>query len=220
MKAMILAAGRGNRLRPLTDQYPKPLIRVGHNTLIEHHIKKLATAGFESIVINTTYLGEQIHNRIGDGTRYNIPIHYSDEGASALETGGGIAYALPLLGDEPFLLVSADIYCAIPFSPSFILSNSRMHLVMVSNPPHHSEGDFVGNEIGLIKDPNDRFTYSGVSYIDPQLFIAEKRTFPLIEKIRYCITENIISANLFTGAWFDVGTGSRLHTANKYALSN
>ena len=131
MKAMILAAGRGNRLRPLTDKIPKPLIKVGDKTLIEHHITKLATAGFESIVINTAYLGEKIQSTIGDGSRYNIPIEYSHEGEQALETGGGIAYALPKLGNEPFLVVSADIYCEIAFNPNKKLNGSKMHLIIV-----------------------------------------------------------------------------------------
>ena len=218
MKAMILAAGRGNRLRPLTDTKAKPLIRIGKTTLIEHHIDKLVNAGFESIVINTAYLGKQIREHIGDGSRYGIPISYSDEGAHALETGGGIAYALPLLGNEPFLLISADIYCDIPFSKEFKFSNSQMHLFMIENPAHNIKGDFSSSEINLKTHAIQRFTYSGVAYIDPTLFTHEKKPFPLIETIRHCINENIISAELFIGAWFDVGTASRLHEANKFAL--
>ena len=219
MIAMIFAAGRGNRLRPLTDKLPKPLIKVGHVTLIEHHIKKLASAGFESIVINTAYRGEQIRKHLGDGSVYGIPITYSDEGEQALETGGGISFALPLLGDKPFLVISSDIYCEIPFDPMFSLADSRMHLLMVNNPTHNSQGDFSGKQLRLNEHSDERFTYSGVGYIDPKLFTHEKRTFPLIDTIRYCIGNNTISADVFNGAWFDVGTGSRLHTANKHALS-
>ena len=219
MKAMILAAGRGNRLRPLTDKLPKPLIKVGHATLIEHHIKKLASAGFESIVINTAYRGEQVRNHLGDGSDYGIPITYSNEGEQALETGGGIAFALPLLGDKPFLVISADIYCEIPFDPVFNFSESQMHLLMVNNPTHNPQGDFNGKQLALDEHSDERFTYSGVGYIDPKLYIHEKRTFPLVETIHDCIKKNTISAEIFNGAWFDVGTGSRLHTANKHALS-
>jgi len=218
MKAMILAAGRGSRLRPLTDKRPKPLISIGKKSLIEHHIDKLANAGFESIVINTAYLGNQIREYIGDGSNYNIPISYSNEGEQALETGGGISYALPLLGNEPFLLVSADIYCEIPFSKEFKFNNSKMHLFMVENPTHNLNGDFTSTEVDLKTHASQRFTYSGVAYVDPELFIHEKRAFPLKETIRRCINGNIISAELFIGTWFDVGTASRLHAANKYAL--
>ncbi|MFK7793823.1 MAG: N-acetylmuramate alpha-1-phosphate uridylyltransferase MurU [Gammaproteobacteria bacterium] len=220
MKAMILAAGRGRRLRPLTDKKPKPLIRVGKRTLIEHHISKLASAGFESIVINTAYRGEQIRQHLSDGSKYNIPIRYSDEGEHALETGGGISYALPLLGDKPILVISADIYCHIPFDPDFKFNDSQMHLYMVKNPKHNIDGDFSSEELKLNNHKEQRFTYSGIAYIDPKLFTHEERAFPLIDTIHHCIKGHNISAELFAGAWFDVGTGSRLHTANKYALCN
>ncbi|MEM8845353.1 MAG: nucleotidyltransferase family protein, partial [Pseudomonadota bacterium] len=149
MKAMILAAGRGERLRPLTDKLPKPLVRVGHSTLIEHHIKNLSSAGFDSIVINTSHLGNKIQDYLGDGSKYNIPLEYSHEGEQALETGGGIANALPLLGDHPFLVISADIYCEITFDPSFLLNSTDMHLFMVNNPAHHPNGDFSESELGI-----------------------------------------------------------------------
>ena len=218
MKAMILAAGRGNRLRPLTDKIPKPLVRVGHETLVEHHIKKLANAGFESVTINTAHLGDKIKDYLGNGSKYNIPIEYSHEGEQALETGGGIAYARPILGDQPFLVISSDIFCEIPFDKDFDLANSDMHLFMVDNPEHHPRGDFTASELG-ISDNESHYTYSGVAYVNPKLFAHEKRVFPLIENIRYCIKHKTISAEIFTGAWFDVGTANRLHEANKYALS-
>ena len=214
---MILAAGRGNRLRPLTDKIPKPLLKVGKDTLIEHHIKKLSAAGFESIVINTAHFGEQLHEYLGDGSQYNIPIEYSYEGEQALETGGGIANALPLLGDNPFIVISADIYTEISFSSNFKLIGSGIHLIMVSNPLHHPNGDFTGTELGISGDQN-RYTYSGVAYVNPRLFKHEKRAFPLIDTIHDCIEHKNISAEVFDGAWFDVGTASRMHAANKYAL--
>ena len=217
MKAMILAAGRGNRLRPLTDKRPKPLVRVGNDTLIEHHIKRIAAAGFESIVINTSYLGKIIRDQIGNGSNYDIPIEYSDEGEQALETGGGISYALPLLGDQPFLIISADIFCDISFDANYNLGDSNMHLIMVNNPPHHPEGDFTESELA-ISDKNNRLTYSGIAYIHPKLFTHEKRIFPLVEPIRECIKNNTISASVHNGVWSDIGTASRLHEANKKAL--
>lgn len=217
MKAMILAAGQGTRLRPLTDHLPKPLIQVGKRRLIEHHIDKLAHAGFESVVINTSYLAQKIEQTLGDGSRYGISLEYSYEGTQALETGGGIAYAKKLLGDEPFLLVNADIYTDISFESSFQL-NTRMHLMMVNNPEHHPHGDFSGTQLGL-NGSVQRYTYSGVAYLDPSLFQYQKRAFPLLDIIQQAITENMISAEVHTGVWFDVGTISRLHAANRYALA-
>ncbi len=218
MKAMILAAGRGNRLKPLTDRIPKSLVRVGGKSLLEHHIKKLATARFESIVINTAHLGEQIHKAIGDGSQYGIPIVYSDEGEHALETGGGIANALPLLGNDPFLVISADIYCEISLDSKFLLGDSLMHVVMVDNPAHNPKGDFNAAELNLPNNGNQRYTYSGIAYLHPKLFTHERRIFPLIETIKTAIANKTISASVYNGAWFDVGTGTRLHEANVYAL--
>ena len=217
MKAMILAAGRGARLRPLTDKLPKPLVKVGNDTLIEHHIKKLAHNGFESIVINTAHLGSKIHDYLGDGSKYGILIEYSDEGDNALETAGGIAYALPLLGEQPFLVISSDIYCDIPFTPDFQLDQNMMHMLMVNNPEHNPDGDFTAQEIKL-NNTQQRYTYSGVAYINPSLFIHEKRTYPLLKTIQQCINENTISSELHEGLWVDVGTPTRLHIANKHAL--
>lgn len=218
MRAMILAAGRGVRLKPLTDKLPKPLVRVGGETLIERHIKNIAAAGFESIVINTAHLGEKIRGHVGDGARFDIPIIYSDEGEQALETGGGIANALPLLGDEPFLVVNADIYCDTPFDAQFHLSNALIHLIMVANPAHHPVGDFNAAELKL--PGQQRYTYSGVGYYHPKLFTHEQRIFPLIEVLRKSIADQTITAEVFEGTWFDIGTGGRLHAANKFALEN
>ena len=217
MKAMILAAGRGIRLKPLTDKLPKPLVRVGGETLVERHIKNIAAAGFESVVINTAHLGGKIHDYIGEDSRFNIPIIYSDEGEQALETGGGIANALPLLGDDPFLVVNADIYCDIPFDAQFNLNHALIHLILVDNPKHHPEGDFDAAELNL--PGQQRYTYSGVGYYHPKLFTHGRRVFPLIEILRKGIEDQTVTAEVFKGAWFDIGTGGRLHEANKYALS-
>lgn len=216
MRAMILAAGQGARLRPLTNHLPKPLIKVGAQRLIEHHIHKIAQAGFDSIIINTAYLGEKIAQTLGDGSRYGIRLKYSHEGTHALETGGGIAYARPLLGNDPVLIVSADIYSDITFDANFDLTTG-MHLIMVNNPAHHPAGDFTASELGLAHS-EQRYTYSGVAYIDPHLFKHEKRPYPMLATIRQVISANNISANIHTGCWFDVGTINRLHAANRFAL--
>ena len=216
MKAMILAAGQGTRLRPLTEHLPKPLIKVGPCSLIEHHIHKIAKAGFESIIINTAYLGKKIEHALGTGSRYGIDLKYSYEGTEALETGGGIAYARPLLGDDPILIVSADIYTDIIFDPNFNLHTS-VHLIMVNNPAHHPEGDFTASQLGMANS-EQRYTYSGVAYIAPKLFRHERRTFALSATINQAISDRSISAQIHTGSWFDVGTISRLHAANRYAL--
>ena len=218
MKAMILAAGRGVRLKPLTDRIPKPLVKVGSETLIERHIKRLADAKFESIVINSAHLGQQIRDYVGDGSNYGISIEHSNEGEQALETGGGIANALPLLGQDPFLVVNADIYCDIPFDANFSLQDSLLHLIMVNNPAHHPQGDFEAQELNF--SGHQRYTFSGVGYYHPILFTHERRVFPLIDTFRHAIENKTISASIFTGTWFDIGTGSRLHEANKFAISN
>lgn len=215
---MILAAGRGKRLQPLTNTIPKPLIKVGKQSLLEKHIENIVAAKFESIVINTAYLGKMIQQNIGDGSRFGIPIEYSHEGEQALETGGGIANALPLLGDKPFLVVSADIYCEIEFDPSFQLNDTLMHLIMVNNPTHNPQGDFDAEEINLAGH-DQRLTYSGVGYFQPAQFRNQKKIFPLLNSIRSAIQQKKISASLFEGIWHDVGTGCRLHAANKYATS-
>lgn len=218
VKAMILAAGRGKRLQPLTNKIPKPLVRVGKQSLLEQHIQNIAAAKFESIVINTAHLGHMIQQQIGDGLRFGIPIEYSDEGEQALETGGGIANALPLLGDQPFLVVSADIYCEIEFDPDFNLNDAFMHLIMVNNPAHNPLGDFDAKEINLASH-DQRFTYSGVGYFQPAQFRNQTKIFPLLHSIQAAIQQKKITASLFAGIWHDVGTGSRLHAANKYATS-
>ena len=143
MKAMILAAGRGERLRPLTDNTPKPLLQAGQHKLIEYHLYHLAKAGFKDIVINVAWLGEKIINTLGDGSNYNLSIKYSNEGEQALETGGGIFKALPLLGDDPFLVINGDIWTDYPFKNLYdFIPQDMAHLIMVHNPEHNPAGDF------------------------------------------------------------------------------
>lgn len=216
MKAMILAAGQGTRLRPLTQHCPKPLLRVGRQCLIEHHIIKCAAAGFETVVINTAYLGHMIETALGDGERYGVELQYSHEGEQALETGGGIAYAKNLLGEQAFLCISADIYTDMPFDCTFTLKQD-CHLMMVPNPPHHLQGDFSATQLG-IDDDTQRYTYSGIAYLNPQIFTNEKKAYPLSEVFNRAIQQQRISAQIFRGTWFDVGTASRLHAAHRYAL--
>ena len=216
MKAMILAAGQGARLRPLTEHCPKPLLKVGQHRLIEHHIIKCAAAGFESIVINTAYLGEMIETTLGDGSRYGIELNYSHEGKQSLDTGGGIANAKNLLGKSPFLCISADVYTDMPFDSDFTL-NKDCHLMMVHNPSHHAQGDFSATQLG-ISDNTQRYTYSGIAYLNPQIFTHEKKVYPLLEVFNQAIQHQRISAQVFQGTWFDVGTATRLHAAHRYAL--
>lgn len=225
-KAMILAAGRGARMRPLTDNLPKPLLCVGNKTLIEYHIENLAHAGFVDIVINHAYLGKMIETALGDGSRYGVNISYSPE-TIALETAGGIVRALPLLesrnGDElveqPFLIVNADIYCEFNFSTLVpILRQIKMgtdtaHLVMVSNQEHNPDGDFFLDSGRLLPTGKEKLTFSGISIYKPSFFNGIKPGIvsKLAPKLCQAITEGNISGEHYKGVWADVGTPERLH---------
>ncbi len=211
MKTMILAAGRGERLRPLTDELPKPLITVAGKSLIEYHIDKLAKAGIKEVIINTAWLAEKIHQQLGDGSRYGISIIYSDEG-QAMETAGGIINALPLLGNEPFLVVNGDIFCDFDFSTLPELSADRQaHLVLVDNPPHNQQGDFSLNN-NLIRNTGDiMYTYSGIGIYRSDFFATQKKGIsPLTPIIREKCDSDLVSGQLHTGHWTDVGTLERL----------
>jgi len=216
MKAIILAAGRGERLRPLTDSVPKPLIKAGEKSLIEYHLENLANAGFKDIVINTAWLAETIHQQLGDGSHYGLNIKYSDEG-EALETAGGIINALPLLGEEPFLVVNGDIWTDFDFSSlnqKDALSNGQLaHLILVDNPEHHSQGDFAIENGNLSNKGKDKFTYSGIAIFSPAFFKqAGKGKQPLAPLLRKHADGGLISAQHFNGRWTDVGTLERLQT--------
>ena len=211
MKAMILAAGRGERMRPLTDHSPKPLLRVGGKCLIEYHLEALATAGFNDVVINHAHLGAQIEQLLGDGGRYGVRIHYSPE-AGALETGGGIFKALPLLGDAPFVVVNGDVWCDYPFSRLREREIQGAHLVLVPNPPQHPAGDFLLRD-GRVNGEGDgeRFTFSGIGLYHPSLFDGcEAGAFPLAPLLRRAMARGQVSGELFDGQWFDIGTPERL----------
>jgi MurNAc alpha-1-phosphate uridylyltransferase len=216
MKAMILTAGRGERLRPLTDSTPKPLLKVGAHSLIEHHLHKLAQASINEVVINTAWLGEKIQRHLGDGEKYGLTIHYSDEGEQALETAGGIIKALPLLGDQPFLIINGDIYTDYDFKKLIRLElNSEAHLVMVENPDHNHKGDFA-LESGWLKLSGEQlYTYSGIGLYTPQFFAGYTEGIRALAPIlKEKIARQKISGELHHGAWTDVGTVARLQQLN------
>lgn len=217
MKAMILAAGRGERLRPLTDRTPKPLLHAGGRPLIEHTLLALIAGGFQDIVINTAHLGGQIEQALGSGGRYGIRIAYSPE-PEALETGGGIHRALPLLGDEPFAVVNGDIATDFPYARLQTHPRGMAHLVLVPNPPHHPHGDFALVD-GLAKDEDTdgRHTFSGIGVYRPELFAGcEAGKFPLAPLLRRAMAEDAVSGELYRGFWMDIGTVERLHAYDRW----
>lgn len=215
MRAMILAAGRGERLRPLTDHTPKPLLQVGEYRLIEYHLYKLAQAGIHDVVINTAWLGEQIQQRIGKGEKYGLNIHYSDEGGQALETAGGIIKALPLLG-ETFLIINGDIYTDYDFEKLTQLElDSEAHLVMVENPDHNSRGDFALKNGYLQNNGQPLYTYSGIGLYTQQFFAGHPEGVAALAPIlREKIAQKKVSSELYQNAWTDVGTIERLQQLN------
>jgi MurNAc alpha-1-phosphate uridylyltransferase len=212
MRAMILAAGRGTRMRPLTDSVPKPLLRVGGHPLIVHAIEKLRAAGVREVVINTAWLGERIEQALGDGASLGVRIRYSREPAGALETAGGIRHALPLLGEAPFIVVSGDVFS--DFDPATLPTlddDADAHLVLVDNPPHHPDGDFplIGDRVALDRTP--RHTYAGIGVFRPALFDAlTPGVRPLRPVLDAAIAAGRVSGQLYRGRWFDVGTPDRL----------
>lgn len=211
MKAMILAAGKGERMRPLTLHTPKPLLPVGGLPLIEHHIRALAAAGFTELVINHAWLGEQIEAYLGDGARFGVSIAYSAEG-EPLETGGGIQRALPLLGAAPFLLVNGDVWCDYPFAALRRPLDGLAHLVLVDNPAHHPAGDFR-LEKGLARPRGEQtgLTYSGIAVLDPQLFAGcQPGAFKLAPLLVEAMAHGAVSGEHYRGQWVDVGTVERL----------
>lgn len=223
MKAMILAAGRGRRMRPLTDETPKPLLRAGGRALIEHQIERLRDAGFREMVINTAWLGEQIEQVLGDGQQYGARIHYSREG-TPLETLGGIRRALPMLADEgDFLVINGDVWT--DFDPARLLANETATaaplatVVLVANPDHHQEGDFVLTNEGQVlgEGTGTRYTFAGISRLSPTLIRQapsdEERLGPLLKR---AADAGHVRGIRHGGAWFDVGTHERLAAADAH----
>lgn len=212
MKAMILAAGKGERLRPLTLHTPKPLVRAAGVPLIEYHVRALAEAGFTELVINHAWLGLQIEDYLGDGSRYGVSIAYSAE-AEPLETGGGIFQALPLLGDQPFVLINGDIFTDYPFAELRRPLAGQAHLVLVANPDHHTGGDFC-LQAGQVSDAQAgqaSLTYSGMAVLSPALFAdCQAGAFKLAPLLRAAMAAGQVSGEQFSGCWVDVGTHERL----------
>jgi MurNAc alpha-1-phosphate uridylyltransferase len=222
---MILAAGRGERMRPLTDNTPKPLLQAGGKPLIVWHIENLARAGITDLVINHAHLGAQIENTLGNGSRFGVRIRYSPERPAALETAGGIAQALHLLGDEPFAVVNGDIWCDYDFTrlskqaTAMQANDDIAHLVLVNNPPQHPNGDF-SLRAGRILPANDQrltthgaqLTFSGIGLYRPALFVHIPRgtAAPLAPLLRAQVAEGCVSGEHHTGRWMDVGTPQRL----------
>jgi MurNAc alpha-1-phosphate uridylyltransferase len=218
MKAMILAAGRGERMRPLTDHTPKPLLQAGGKPLISWHIERLVQAGFRELVINHAHLGGQIEEALGDGDRWGVHIAYSAEG-EALETAGGIAKALPLLGDQPFLVVNGDVYSDYDFQQ---LRNQPMegvaaHLVLVDNPPQHPDGDFYLAGGKLVEQGEERLTFSGIGVYRPELFasVAPGSKAKLAPLLFAAVASAQATAEHYRGVWVDVGTPERLHALDR-----
>jgi len=211
MKAMILAAGRGERMRPLTDTTPKALLRVGGQTLIERHVHALARAGITQLVINHAHFGAQIVRALGDGSDCGVDIRYSPETGTALETGGGIFNALPLLGEAPFVVVNADVWTDFEFArlPGDI--EGHAHLVMVDNPVEHPEGDFVLAGGRLVQRGPARLTFSGIGVYRPALFDScTPGAFPLAPLLRRAMDAGLVTGEHHTGRWYDIGTPERL----------
>jgi MurNAc alpha-1-phosphate uridylyltransferase len=221
MKAMILAAGRGERMRPLTDVLPKPLLEVGGRPLIHYPLEALARAGVSEVVINTSWLGELLRTALGDGSAFGLRIHWSEEGPVALETGGGIFRALRKLGPGPFLVINGDVWT--DFEPAQLMTAAALdpealaRLVLVPNPPQHPKGDFGlvdGNIVereGEREREGDRWTYSGMGVFRPELFEGcRDERFPLLPVLRRALARRQVRGELYYGRWFDVGTPDRL----------
>lgn len=222
MKAFILAAGRGERMRPLTDHTPKPLLPAGGKPLIVWHLERLAAAGFREVVINHAHLGAQIEQMLGDGSPWGLSIKYSPEPPGALETAGGIAQALPLLGDQAFLVVNGDVYCDLDFRQLATSSLARAvvsaHLAMVANPSHHATGDFSleANRVAYANSEHT-LTYAGVGVFSPAMFagIAPGTVMKLRPLLDAAIASGTLTGERFAGRWVDVGTPQRLAELDK-----
>lgn len=212
MKAMILAAGRGERMRPLTDELPKPLLKAGPHRLIEYHLYQLAAAGFREVVINVAWLGEKIIEHIGNGEKYALQIHYSNEGDQALETAGGIVKALPLLGEQAFLVINGDVWtdCSYAELKDFKLSGLA-HLLLVNNPEHNPQGDFAIEHNHVLNHGEQKFTFSGIGVYSPDFFagMSQGKT-PLAPMLREAIERGEVSGEVYQGQWLDIGTPQRL----------
>ena len=215
MPAMILAAGRGERLRPITDSCPKPLVTVRGQSLLERHLYRLADAGIERVVVNLGWLGEQIAERVGSGERYGVRVSYSPENDGILDTGGGIRRALPMLGADPFWVLNGDIYTDFPLRPPQLDDGLLGHLVLVPRPAHRPVGDFdlVDGKVRNGSDP--AYTYAGIAIYRPEIVAAEPvEAFSIVPFLRAAADDGRLSGEIYRGAWVDVGTPERLAGLN------
>lgn len=231
MRAMILAAGRGERMRPLTDTLPKPMLSVGGQPLIVWHLRALANAGIRDVVINHAWLGQRLVDALGDGSRWGLSIQYSAEGERGLETAGGIARALPLLGRDPFLVLNGDVWCdwqpaaAAAIAARLDGDSQQAWLLLVSNPAHHPEGDFIRDENGVLRPrgtDKGALTYAGIGVFHPALFagVSGDVAAPLAPLLRHAMGSQRITGSHHTGRWTDVGTPERLSELDEYLTQN
>jgi len=221
MKAMILAAGRGERMRPLTDTTPKPLLKVGGKMLIEYHLEKLKQANITDVVINHAWLGEKVEQALGDGSRYGLNIQYSAEG-EALETAGGIIKALPLLGNSAFIVINGDIFCDYDASSLMAPISGLAHLLLVDNPEHNPEGDFSLTDLAEVKQAGgNKLTFSGIGIYHPDLFKnLEQGKRPLAPLLRDAMDKHFVTGTHYRGMWHDIGTPERLSELDLYLKNN
>lgn len=222
MKAMILAAGFGERLRPLTNDTPKPLLKIANKPLIQYHVERLVDAGVRELVINTSWLGDKIESFLGDGSRFGVRIQWSRE-SEPLETGGGIRRALPMLGGEPFLVINGDVWTQYPLCKLVErewTEEMDAHLVLVPNPVHHPEGDFTLDERGCVRYPEKgvgTFTFSGISVMRPEIFAmfsSASERFPIRDVLAGGIRDGYVTGEVYAESWWDVGTLERLEALN------
>jgi MurNAc alpha-1-phosphate uridylyltransferase len=211
MKAMILAAGRGERMRPLTDSTPKPLLDVGGKRLIDYHIEALVRAGVRELVVNVSWRGEQVIEALGDGSRWGVKLRISDEGPVALETAGGIFKALPLLGPGPFIVVNGDVWTDFAYPDLSLEAGAMGHLVLVPNPQFHPHGDFGLANGHVVLEAQRRYTFSGIAVYRPEFFAGcQPGRFPLLPLFRRAIEAGALTGQVYRGQWSDIGSPERL----------
>lgn len=222
MKAMLLAAGHGKRMQPLTMTTPKPLLLAGGKPLIVHHLEHLSAVGIREVIINVAYLGEQIKDALGKGSQWGLTIHYSEE-PEPLETAGAILQALPLLGSDSFILINADIWtdCQLSTLVHHKLPPYQGHLVLTRNPKHNPNGDFcvIDGELSTNNANNRSYTFTGISKLSPRLiseYPKKRLAFPLAEVFYYALEKQLLSAEITEGNWWDIGTPERLYALDQW----
>lgn len=213
MRAMILAAGRGERLRPLTDTTPKPLLDINGKTLIEYHLERLANTGFREIVINLAHHGDMIRDTLGNGSNWGLNIHYSQEPTGALDTGGGIQQALGLLGESPFAVLNGDVFSQYPLARLRAIKCDQAHLVLVPNPEHNPNGDFSLSAGHVSEQGEPRLTFSGISVYNPRFFAGvSSGRYSVVPMLIAAMNTQQVTGEIYRGVWHDVGTLERLET--------